>query len=141
MDAVSEYVKAYQEESRVEPNHKGSEKLLKDEETQELSKHLESKIYTKTKDIKHYIKETFKKDLSLSGIRLWLKRNDFTFKKPKIVPANTDPIAQQKFIEHYEKMMNEAAALEEPVLFGINCPAAPGNAGFLITGSKREKIR
>ena len=65
-----------------------------------------------------FIKETFKKDLSLSGIRLWLKRNDFTFKKPKIVPANTDPIAQQKFIEHYEKMMNEAAALEEPVLFG-----------------------
>ena len=47
-----------------------------------------------------YIKETFKKDLSLSGIRLWLKRNDFTFKKPKIVPANTDPIAQQKFTRY-----------------------------------------
>ena len=47
-----------------------------------------------------FIKETFKKDLSLSGIRLWLKRNDFTFKKPKIVPANTDPIAQQKFTRY-----------------------------------------
>lgn len=118
VDTVSEYVKAYQQESRLEPAHKGSEKALDDEETKELSDHLESKIYTKTKDIKHYIKESFKKDLSLSAIRLWLKRNNFTFKKPKIVPANTDPVAQQKFIDHYEQMMNEAAALGEPVLFG-----------------------
>ena len=88
-----------------------------------------------------FIKETFKKDLSLSGIRLWLKRNDFTFKKPKIVPANTDPIAQQKFIEHYEKIMNEAAALEEPVLFGDSvhpCQETRVSYGWVKKGKDKE---
>jgi transposase len=97
---VSEYVKAFESTGRLEPDHKGSEKALNDEQSKELSDHLESKIYTKTKDIKAHIKETSLKDLSLSCIRDWLKNNDFTFKKPKIVPANTDPVAQQKFVQH-----------------------------------------
>jgi transposase len=117
-ETVREHLRIYEEENRLTGNHKGSEPILTPEESQSLSDHLESKIYTKVKDIRAYIQETFKKELSESSVYQWLKSHSFTYKKPKIIPKNVDPEAQKAFIEIYNKVMKEAALEGTPVLFG-----------------------
>lgn len=46
----------------------------------------------------------------------WLKSNGFSYKKPKGTPAKADPIAQQEFIEEYEKVIKSTPD-NEPILF------------------------
>lgn len=47
-----------------------------------------------------------------------VKKHDFTYKKPKLVPAKADPEAQAAFIAKYEKLMTQAALAGDLVLFG-----------------------
>ncbi len=112
------YIKTYCEEHRVTPSHKGSEPLLNAEETSLLSEHVEAGCYTKIKDIQAYVALTFGKNLAISTLYQWLKANNFTYKKPKLVPLNADPKAQEEFIACYQKIMNEASVEGDPVLFG-----------------------
>jgi transposase len=112
------YLKTYLEEKRVTPAHKGSSPLLTALESQALAQHLEDQRYTKIKDIQGYVRETFQKELSITTLYQWLKKNNFSYKKPKLMPYNVDPIAQEAFIEHYAKIMNEASIEGDPVLFG-----------------------
>jgi transposase len=115
---VRDHIKVYQKEERLTSNHKGSEPILTSEESAALSDHLESKVYVKIKDIQAYVKETFQKEMGISTLYDWLKSNDFSYKKPKVVPKNADPEKQKEFIELYGKIMKEAALEGDPVLFG-----------------------
>jgi transposase len=117
-DAVRDYLEIYQEEERLSFNHKGSKPLLTQEESKILSDHLESQIYVKIKDIQAYVREAFKKELSISTLHLWLQKNNFSYKKPKLIPKGADVEAQKAFIADYEALMNEAAIEGDPVLFG-----------------------
>jgi hypothetical protein len=47
-----------------------------------------------------------------------LKVTIFSYKKPKLVPKNVDPVKQKAFIDFYENLMNEASLERDPVLFG-----------------------
>lgn len=114
---VKNYLDAYKNEKRTSPNHKGSDPILKEEESEALSSHLESNVYTKVKDIKAYVKMTFSKDISISGVYLWLKTHDFSYKKPKLIPKDVNIEKQRKFIEDYERLMNKTARTGDPVLF------------------------
>jgi transposase len=115
---VRDHIKVYQKEERLTPDYKGSQPTLTAEESKVLSDHLESRVYVKIKDIQAYVKGTFHKEMGISTLYSWLTSNGFSYKKPKIVPKNADPIKQQEFIELYNKIMNEAALEGEPVLFG-----------------------
>jgi transposase len=107
----------YYEKNKIHPNHKGSKPLLNEEESKDLSQHLEENLYVKVKDVREYICNTYGKELGITTVYEWLKKHGFTYKKPKIVPAKPDPIKQAKFIKLYEKIMNEASLNDEPVLF------------------------
>lgn len=115
---VRDHIKVYQKEERLTPDYKGSQPILTAEESAALSDHLESKIYVKIKDIQAYVKETFQKEMGISTLYAWLTTNHFSYKKPKLVPKNADPVKQQDFMELYHKVMNEAAIEGDPVLFG-----------------------
>lgn len=115
---ASRHLAIYVEEKRLKGDHQGSKPILDFKESEDLSDHLESKLYTKVKDINAYIKQTFNKDLSNSGVYHWLKTHNFTYKKPKIVPKDADVEMQKKFIAFYEDLMNTSAGLGDPVLFG-----------------------
>lgn len=115
---VRDHIKAYQKDERLTPGYKGSEPILSAEETKALSDHLETKIYVKIKDIQAYVKETFQKEMGISTLYSWLVSNGFSYKKPKIVPKNVNPVEQEAFKEIYHKIMNEAALEGNPVLFG-----------------------
>lgn len=115
---VRSHLNIYEEEKKLIPTYKGSKPKLNEEESQALCEHLESKIYLKIKDIQIYVAETFQKHLGISTLYDWLKTHNFSYKKPKFVPKNVDPIKQQAFIDFYEDLMNEASLEGDPVLFG-----------------------
>jgi len=117
-ETVRDYLKAYQEEERLSFNHKGSKPLLTQEESKSLSDNLESEIYVKIRDIQAYVRETFKKELSIPTLHLWLKKNKFSYKKPQIIPKGADVETQKAWIAGYEDLMNQAALDGDPVLFG-----------------------
>ncbi|MDO8334072.1 MAG: IS630 family transposase [Nitrosomonas sp.] len=117
-DAVHGYLTAYQdEEGRLIPNYKGAQPILNEAESNQLNTHLEEQTYTKTKDIQAHILKTFGKEMGLTTIRSWLRVNKFSYKKPVLCPKGVDTEKQQAFIEHYHKLMNEAAMTGDPVLF------------------------
>ena len=82
-----------------------------------LSAHLERECYVKAKDIQAYIRATYNKELAIPTVTLWLKNNNFTYKRPKLTPK-ADPALQKQFIEHYEQLSNKALIDNTPVLFG-----------------------
>lgn len=114
---VRRHLNAYRDENRLTPDHKGSEAILTPNESQSLSKHIEETCYVKVKDIQEHVRNTYDKDLATSTLTTWLKRNDFSYKKPKLTPK-ADYDLQQKFIEEYNKTLNQAALDGDPVLFG-----------------------
>ena len=114
---VRRHLNSYKEEQRIEPNHKGSEPLLTKNESELLSVHLEEECYVKAKDIQAYISKTYNKNLSVPTVTLWLKNNNFAYKKPKLVPK-ADPELQKRFIAYYEQLLNKASIDNTPVLFG-----------------------
>ncbi len=119
VDAVHDYLEAYKEEDgRLTPNHKGSEPILTEAESTQLSAHLEAVVYTKAKDIQDHIRKTFSKEIATSTILQWLKTNKFSYKKPVLRPKGVDLQKQQEFIEHYENVMTETTLSGDPVLFG-----------------------
>jgi transposase len=114
---VRRHLNLYKEERRVKLNYKGSEPLLTKGESELLSARLEEECYVKARDIQAYIRTTYNKELAIPTITLWLKNNNFTYKKPKLTPK-ADSALQGKFIEHYEQLLNKASIDNTPVLFG-----------------------
>ena len=96
---VRRHLNLYNEEQRITPNNKGSAPLLTKGESELLSVHLEAECYVKAKDIQNYIRATYSKELTVPTVTLWLKNNNFTYKKPKLTPK-ADPELQRQFIEH-----------------------------------------
>lgn len=114
---VRRHLNSYKEERKVKLNYKGSEPLLTKNESELLSLHLEEECYVKARDIQAYISNTYNKNLSVPTVTLWLKNNNFTYKKPRLVPK-ADLELQKQFIEHYEQLLNKASTDNTPVLFG-----------------------
>lgn len=114
---VRRHLNLYNEEQRINPDHKGSKPLLTKDESELLSNHLEEECYVKAKDIQEYIRKTYNKELTVTTVTLWLKNNNFTYKKPKLIPK-ADPELQRQFIARYEQLLNKASVDNTPVLFG-----------------------
>lgn len=117
-ETIRRYLSAYEEENRLSPQHKGSKPLLMERESEALSAHLESQIYVKIKDIQAYVRKTFQKEISIPALHLWLKKNKFSYKKPRIIPKGADVETQKAWIAGYEDLMNQAVLDGDPVLFG-----------------------
>ena len=53
--------------------------------------------------------ENFSRMLSIPTLHLWLKKNNFSYKKLKLILKGADVKVQEAFIAHYGDLMNEAA--------------------------------
>jgi transposase len=60
-----------------------------------LVEHLRDHTYLHAKDIIAYVRSTYGIEYSLSGMKYWLKKHNFTYKKPVLVPGKKDPEAQK----------------------------------------------
>jgi transposase len=65
----------------------------------ELQKHLTYNMYVKIKYVQDHIRLTYQKELAISVLHAWLKKHKFSYKKPKLVPINAYPEAQETFVK------------------------------------------
>ena len=102
---IEDYLKKYssQNKTKGDPRGGGSSKLNESESSQ-LEQHLSKITYLKIKNIVSYVKSTFGKDYSRSGMTKWLISRGFTYKKPEKVPGKLDLDRQAQFIEEYNKL-------------------------------------
>jgi len=89
----------------IKNNHKGSKPKLSEDEIQKLCAELDENIYPTTHAIANYIKINFGIEYTISGLTDLLKRLNYVYKKPKLIPGNADPEMQEFFINEFTKFM------------------------------------
>jgi transposase len=107
-ETVSKHVDEYITEGKLKNAPcGGSESKLSPAQTTELIEHLEKVTYTKASHICAYVQQKYNVTYTVDGMTDWLKRNDFSFKKPHEVPAKADPEKQEAFKKEYETLKKE----------------------------------
>jgi len=114
---IKRHIDGYLHHQKLSIENGGSVSKLTEEEAQKLLSHLNEIIYLYVKDICLYVEKTYKKVYSISGMRKWLLKNDFGYKKPHGVPAKADKLKQEAFIETYTAL-KAASKVDEPIYFG-----------------------
>jgi len=94
----------YGSESLITDNNKGTSPKLTTEQIDLLNKHLEQNTYSNSKGVVAWIKENFGVLYKTSGINALLKRMNFVYKKPVLVPCKADVAKQEEFVESYKEL-------------------------------------
>lgn len=103
-EAVRQHILDYQNSRKLKPQSGGSSEKLSDEQSKLLEKHLQEHTYLYVKDIIIYVECTYKVSYTISGMRCWLRRHDFSYKKPALVPGKANEEDQKAWIAKYEKL-------------------------------------
>ena len=103
-DAIRGHINDYKELRKLAPSNGGSTEKLSSEQSKLLEDHLQTYTYLYVKDIIAYVESTFNIAYTSSGMRHWLKRHEFSYKKPALVPGKANEEQQKKWIEEYEKL-------------------------------------
>jgi transposase len=115
-DAIRDHIAEYKESKKLKPENGGSIQKLSIEHSNELVAHLRSHTYLYVKDIVAYVKSTWSVTYSVSGMRNWLQRYDFSYKKPALVPGKADGQQQREWMAQYEQLKQDLSA-DETICF------------------------
>lgn len=88
--AVRNHVRDYDVSRKLMPESGGSDEKMFEEQSKKLLSHLENHVYLFVKDIIAYVVSTFGLVYTVSGMRNWLHRHGFSYKKPAIVPGKAN---------------------------------------------------
>lgn len=111
-EAVRNHIDEYKTLNKLKPQSGGSEGKLSDKQSQQLEMHLREHTYLYVKDIVGYVEITFKVKYTVHGMRNWLHRHGFSYKKPAVVPGKANEQQQKEWIAEYEKLRAELSAGE-----------------------------
>lgn len=139
-ETIRRHIIDYFDKNKLAPENGGSESHLSKAETLKLKAHLEEITYLYVKDVCVYVKHTFNKRYSISGMTKWLHANDFRYKKPHAVPAKADKEQQKKFIAFYKKLKAKAGK-KEPIYFADSVhPQHQTHLayGWILKGERKE---
>ncbi len=103
-EAVRNHIDEYKASKKLKPESGGSTEKLSASQSEKLEAHLHTYTYLYVKDIVAYVEITFGVFYTVHGMRSWLKRHSFSYKKPAIVPGKANKEAQQKWIAEYEAL-------------------------------------
>lgn len=117
IDTVHDHLEDYLKESRLKTENGGSSSKLNKSQTLELIHHLEHITYDKVQSICVYVYKRYKVRYSVSGMTKWLKKNKFSYKKPKGTPLKASTLEQEKFIEKYLNLITNLGE-DEVIEFG-----------------------
>lgn len=78
---------------------------------------LRAESYVKVSDICAYVYLTYGRVYNVEGMRDWLKRMRFSYKKPKATPLRAGCVKQEAFINTYHKLL-QTTPEDEPILLG-----------------------
>jgi len=84
-------------------SYEGDPGELSPEQMNELDAELRRKVYHNANKVGTLIEERFGVKYLERGIQKLLNRLKFTFQKSKILPPQADPVAQEAFVEWYER--------------------------------------
>ena len=101
---------------KLKPENGGSQSRLSVEQTAELIAHLTEHTYHHNKQIIAYVLEQFSVKYTVAGMHKWLRKNGFSYKKPKGVPHKFDAAKQQAFVEQYKELKANCGT-DESILF------------------------
>ena len=116
-ETISLHVREYIEKKKLSLETGGSQSKLNEEQTELLIEHLEMRTYTTIQEICIYVKKEYGINYTVAGMTSWMRSHEFSYKKPKGVPAKADLLKQKEFIEYYEKLV-QTRPEDEPILFG-----------------------
>lgn len=102
--AVREHVHDYQTSKKLHPESGGSEEKLSKEQSEQLEAHLREHTYLYVRDIAAYVETAFRIVYTIHGLRNWLQRHGFSYKKPAVIPGKADMEQQQEWLNEYEKL-------------------------------------
>lgn len=100
----------------MKPENGGSVQKLSSEHSDQLVKHLQSHTYLYVKDIIAYVQSTWSVTYSVPGMRNWLQRYGFSYKKPALVPGKANEQQQREWLAQYEKLKQDLPA-DETICF------------------------
>ena len=80
--AVRNHIRDYEAICKLKPESGGSDEKLSEEQSKKLLSHLENHVYLFVKDIIAYVVSTFGIVYTVPGMRNWLHRHGFSYKKP-----------------------------------------------------------
>ena len=98
---VADHLSDYCSKNKLKGESGGSKSLLTQFQTEELILHLEQNTYPSTKEIIKYVYQTYGVKYTQKGMHCWLKRNKFSYKRPKGTPLKHDKKEQAAFKEKY----------------------------------------
>jgi transposase len=102
--AVRDHIEDYKTSQKLAPDSGGSEEKLSKEQSAQLESHLRVHTYLYVKDIIAYVQATFGIIYTVPGMRTWLRRHEFSYKKPAIVPGKANKEQQEKWLAAYEEL-------------------------------------
>lgn len=131
-------------------NYKGRDCYLNQAQLEELIAELDSTIYLTTDEVIEFVSHQFGIEYSVSGMRDLLHRLGYEHKKPKLVPGNPDPEAQEEFATMYEQFMADKSEKTEVLFMDAVHPEHNTMAGYgwikrgetrkLKTNSGRQRL-
>lgn len=113
---VRNHLADYTLSEKLKPKNGGSESHLSVEQTSELIAHLTEHTYHHNKQIVAYVLQQFGVQYTVAGMHKWLRKNGFSYKKPKGVPHKFDAAKQQAFVAQYEQL-KASCGEDETILF------------------------
>jgi len=106
-EAVRNHIQDYDTTKKLRPACGGSLEKLSSIQSQQLEIHLLEHTYLYVRDIIIYVEIAFGIKYTVSGLRSWLQRHRFSYKKPAVVPGKANEQLQKEWIAEYEKLRVE----------------------------------
>lgn len=118
-DTVRKYYQYYVSggtERLLSMGYQGSQRILTDEQVDELDAHLQETLHQTAKEVVQFVRKRWDVTYSLSGITALLHSLGYVYKKPKTVPGKADAKAQEDFLVEYEKLKKNKEK-DDPIYF------------------------
>lgn len=139
-DAIRQHVNEYNDSRKLKTNNGGSREKLSADQSMLLEQHLQKHIYLYIKDIVEYVKFSYGVTYTISGLRNWLQRHAFSYKKPSLVPGKANIEQQRQWILEYEKLKSGLGP-DETICFmdGVHPTHNPQvTCGWIKKGVRKE---
>ncbi len=103
-ESVRNHIEEYKSSKKLRLESGGSQGKFSEEQSLKLEAHLHENTYLYVKDIVAYVKVVFGITYTVHGMRNWLQRHGFSYKKPAIVPGKANEQQQKEWITEYERL-------------------------------------
>jgi transposase len=115
-DAIRDHIDEYKKTKKLKPESGGSTEKLSAEQSEQLENHLRQFTYLYVKDIIAYVQANWVIAYTVPGMRSWLQRHEFSYKKPAVVPGKANKQQQEAWFAEYEKLKQNLPA-DETICF------------------------